>query len=228
LAPNLGLHGGDAREESSRVRTVLYARVSTKDQAVENQLQPLREYVAARGFSVAGEYFDVGVSGRKERRPGLDQVMALARARAVDAVIVAGFDRFGRSLPHLVGALEEFQHLGVNFVSLREQIDLGSPAGRVMFAVVAAMAEFERALIKERIQAGLRRAKAQGKRLGRPPRVYHRDRVLPLREAGHSLRRIAKELGVSRRTVQRALRTAQNPLADLCSKGAISQAMPTA
>ncbi|MGH7378559.1 MAG: recombinase family protein, partial [Candidatus Methylomirabilales bacterium] len=150
-------------------------------------------------------YVDVGVSGQKERRPGLDRVMALARARAVDAVLVAGFDRFGRSLPHLVRALEEFQHLGVGFISLREQLDLGSPTGRVMFAVIAAMAEFERELIRERIQAGLRRARAQGKRLGRPPAIYHRDRVLPLRQAGKSARAIAQELGISRRAVQRAL-----------------------
>ena len=188
------------------MRVVVYARVSTREQTAENQLQDLRRYAGARGFEVVGEYVDVGVSGAKERRPGLDQVMALARARAVDAVVVAGFDRFGRSLAHLVRALEEFRHLGVGFVSLREQLDLSSPTGRVMFAVIAAMAEFERELIRERIQAGLRRARAQGKRLGRPPRVYHRDRVLPLRQAGKSIRTIAQELEISRRAVQRALR----------------------
>ena len=209
------------------MRAVLYARVSTKEQTAENQLQDLRRYAAARGFEVVGEHVDVGVSGAKERRPGLDRVLALARARAVDAVLVAGFDRFGRSLAHLVRALEEFRHLGVSFISLREQLDLGSPTGKVMFAVIAAMAEFERELIRERIQAGLRRARAQGKRLGRPPTIYHRDQVLPLRQAGHSIRMIARALGISRRAVQRALQGAQNPLPDLPAKGAISQGLPS-
>jgi DNA invertase Pin-like site-specific DNA recombinase len=141
---------------------------------------------------------------------------------------VAPFDRFGRSLVHLVRSLEEFQYLGVGFISLREQLDLTSPAGRVMFAVIAAMAEFERELIRERIQAGLRRARAQGKRLGRPPRVFHRDRVLPLRQAGKTIRVIAQELGISRRAVQRVLRAAQKPLADFCPNEAISQGPPPA
>ncbi len=153
--------------------------------------------------------------------------MALARARVVDTVAVAAFDRFGGSLAHLVRALDEFRHLGVSFISLREQLDLGSPTGKVMFAVIAAMAEFERELIRERIQAGLRRPRAQGKRLGRPPRVYHRDRVLPLRQAGRGLRAIAKELGPSRRSVQRALRAAQSPPPDLAATGAISQGLPS-
>ncbi len=192
------------------MRVILYGRVSTKkEQDPETQLQDLRRFAAARGFEVVGEYVDVGVSGAKERRPGLDQVMALARARRVDAVLVAAFDRFGRSLPHLVRALEEFQHLGVGFVSLREQLDLTSPSGRVMFAVIAAMAEFERELIRERIQAGLRRARLQGTRsgkpIGRPRRVFHRDQVASLREAGQTLQAIARTLQVSRRTVARVL-----------------------
>lgn len=208
------------------MKAVLYARVSTKEQDVETQLQDLRRYAAARGLTVVGEYVDVAVSGQKERRPGLDRVMALARTRAVDMVLVAAFDRFGRSLAHLVRALEEFQHLGVGFISLREQLDLASPTGRVMFAVIAAMAEFERELIRERIQAGLRRARAQGKRLGRPPRIFHRDRVLPLRQAGKTLQAIARELGISCRAVQRILKGAQKPLADFCSSEAISQGPP--
>jgi DNA invertase Pin-like site-specific DNA recombinase len=191
------------------MKVVLYARTSTRDQTPDNQLQDLRRYGAARGLEVLGEYVDAGISGAKERRPGLDQVMALARARAVDGVVVAGFDRFGRSLPHLVRALEEFQHLGVGFTSLREQLDLGSPTGRVMFAVIAAMAEFERELIRERIQAGLRRARAQGTRsgkpIGRPRRVFHRDRVATLRAEGQSLRAIGRTLQVSPRTVARLL-----------------------
>lgn len=114
-------------------------------------------------------------------RPPLDRVMARAWAREVDAVLTAAFDRFGRSLPHLVRVLEEFRHLGVGFDSLREQLDLSSLRGRVMFSVIAAMADFERELIRERVQAGLRRARAHREPLERPPRVFHRDRVLPLR-----------------------------------------------
>ncbi len=144
--------------------------------------------------------------------------MSLARTRAVDMVLVAAFDR---SMAHLVRALEEFQHLGVGFTSLREQLDLGSPTGRVMFAVIAAMAEFERELIRERVSAGLRRARAQGKRLGRPPRIFRRDRVLALHEAGQSLTKIAGDLGVSRRTVQRVLRREQNPLPEFCPPSAL-------
>ena len=178
----------------------------------EAQLQDLRRYATARGFEVLGEYVDVGVSGRKERRPGLDRVMALARARAVDAVLVAGFDRFGRSLAHLVRALEEFQHLGVGFMSLREQLDLGSPSGRVMFAVIAAMAEFERELIRERVLAGMRRARERGTRsgnpIGRPRTVFHRDEVATLRGQGLNWRQIAGRLGVSRSLVRKVYRDA--------------------
>lgn len=148
------------------MKAVLYVRVSTNAQDPETQLNDLRRYAATRGLEVLDEIVDVGVSGRKERRTGLDRVMALARARAVHAILVAGFDRFGRSLANLVRALEEFQHLGVAFISLREQLDLGSLTGRVMFAVIAAMAEFERELIRERIDAGLRRARAQGSAWG--------------------------------------------------------------
>ncbi|MGD0263753.1 MAG: recombinase family protein [Candidatus Methylomirabilota bacterium] len=208
------------------MKVVLYGRVSTRDQNIDTQIEPLRAYATSRGLEVLAECVDVGVSGRKEKRPGLDQVMALARARTIDTVIVAAFDRFGRSLAHLVRALEEFEHLGVGFISLREQLDLGSPTGRVMFAVIGAMAQFEQELIRERIRAGLARARSQGKRLGRPPQVYHRDRVLPLRQAGHSQRKIAQELGISRRAVQRALKGAQNHRAGFCARQALSQGPP--
>lgn len=179
------------------LRAALYCRVSTREQNPEMQLHDLRRYAAARGFKVMGEFTDVGISGRKERRPGLDRVMALARDRAVDVILVAAFDRFGRSLAHLVRALEELQHLGVAFVSVREQLDLGSPSGRVMFAVIAAMAEFERELVRERIHAVLRRARGQGVRLGRPPKVFRRDQVAQLRAEGSSYRKIGKRLGIS-------------------------------
>ena len=141
------------------MRVALYARVSTKEQDPETQLEELRRYCQARTLDVQGEYVDLAVSGRKEGRPALDRMMAAARAKKLDAVIVAAFDRFGRSLVHLVGALAEFQHLGIGFISLREQLDLTSPTGRVMFAVIGAMAEFEREIIRERVEAGLRAAR---------------------------------------------------------------------
>ncbi len=121
------------------MRVALYARVSTREQDPESQLLDLRRHAEARGMYVAGEFVDVGVSGRKERRPALDKVMALSRARTIDVILVTAFDRFGRSLAHLVRCLEEFQAMGVAFISLREQIDLATPTGRVMFAVIAAM-----------------------------------------------------------------------------------------
>ncbi len=173
------------------------------------QLLPLRQYAVARGFQIVRECVDVGISGRQERRPGLDELMALARARQVDVVLVAAFDRFARSSKHLVLALEEFQHLGVGFISLREALDLTSPMGKAMYVIIGAMAELERELIRERVRAGLRRARAQGTRsgkpIGRPRRVFHRDLVASLRAEGQILRAIARTLQVSSRTVSRVL-----------------------
>ena len=212
------------------MRAVLYARVSTRDQDSETQLEDLRRYAAARGFEVVAEAVDVGVSGAKERRPGLDRVLALARARAVDAVLVAAFDRLGRNLRHFLLTLDELAHLGVGLISLREQFDLLSPIGRLVAGFLAGVAEFERALIVERIQAGLRRALTRGTRsgrpVGRPRRVFHRDRVLELRAQGQSLRAIARRLGVSRATVARVLGASQNPVAAFGDSGPISQPSP--
>lgn len=148
-------------------RVAIYARVSTTDQSCEAQLRDLREYVAARGWQVI-ESLDQGVSGAKDRRPGLDRLLAAVKARKVDVVAVAAFDRFSRSVRHLVECLELFRHLNVEFVSLRESIDTGSPLGQGIVTIIAAIAQLERALIAERVRAGLRRAKADGKRLGRP------------------------------------------------------------
>jgi DNA invertase Pin-like site-specific DNA recombinase len=204
------------------IKVALYARVSTKDQTPENQLRDLRAYATARGFEVVGEFTDIGVSGRKERRPALDEVIRLARARQVDALLVAAFDRFGRNLRHFLLTLDELAHLGVSLISLREQFDLLTPIGRLVASFLAGIAEFERALIVERIQAGLRRARAQGKRLGRPPRVFHRDRVALLHQTGKPIKAIAAEFGVSRRTVQRVLRAAQNASPDSCPPASMS------
>ena len=178
-------------------RVALYCRVSTSDQTCDNQLRDLREYCRARGWTDVREFRDTGISGTKERRPALDKMMVDVKARRVDVVVVAAFDRFGRSVRHLVEVLELFRHLNVEFISLREQIDTGSPLGQAVFTIIAAIAQLERSLIVERVRAGLRRARAEGKRLGRPRlRVDHRQlesvvsRRLPVRIA-------ARELGIS-------------------------------
>src|SRR5438552_1765473 len=186
----------DADSARSPKRVAIYARVSTVDQDCEPQLRDLREYVAARGWRAA-EFVDQGVSGARERRPALDRLLAEVKVRKVDVVVVAAFDRFGRSVRHLVETLELFRHLGVEFVSLREQIDTGSPLGQAVFTIIAAIAQLERSLIVERVKAGLRRAKAEGKRLGRPRLrvdVRHLERIV---ERGLPVRAAAKELGIS-------------------------------
>ena len=199
------------------MKVALYARVSTKgvqgngrEQNVDTQLLALREFVKARGWEVVSECTDVGWSGAKERRPGLDEAMALARARKIDGLVVVAFDRFGRSLAHLVRSLEELQALGVAFVSVRDQFDLSTPLGKLMFGMVSCFAEFERSMIQERVKAGMARVRAQGSRsgkaIGRPTAIFHRDRIPELQAQGLSLRKIGVALGVSDGTVRRELR----------------------
>src|SRR6185437_7302750 len=140
-------------------RIGIYCRVSTKEQTAENQLLDLRKYCDARGWQIAAEYVDSGISGAKDSRPQLKLVMEAVRKRKIDALLVWRFDRFARSLPHLVNTLEELRGLGVDFVSYQESIDTSTPQGRMMFGVMASLAEFERSLIRDRVMAGLRRAK---------------------------------------------------------------------
>ena len=189
------------------MRVALYARVSTKNsQDPETQLMALREYAKARRLEVFGEYVDVGISGGKDSRPALNELMADARKRRIDTVLVARFDRFARSTRHLVLALEEFNALGVDFISLAESIDTSTPMGKMTFTVIAAVAELERALIRERVVMGLQRAKAQGKRLGRPSGTKANVRkIQKLKSQGLSIRQIASEMKVSKSTVSRLL-----------------------
>jgi DNA invertase Pin-like site-specific DNA recombinase len=153
-----------------QVRVAIYARVSTLNghQDVGMQLRELREYAAQRCWQVIGEYADQGVSGTKDSRPDLNRLMAGAHQRQFDIVLCWKVDRFGRSLKHLVTALADLDAYGVAFVSLKDNLDLSTPSGRLMFQIIGAMAEFERALIVERVRAGLRHAQAKGRRLGRP------------------------------------------------------------
>ncbi len=193
------------------MKIVLYARVSTANngQDPEMQLRELREYCERRGWEVAGEYVDVGISGAKEKRPELDRLMADAQRRRCDAVVVWKFDRFARSVSHLLRALETFKSLGIEFVSLSEQVDTSTPTGKMVFTVLGAVAELERSLIAERVRAGLRNARAKGKRLGRPPSRIDIQKVAALRSQGLSWARVARSLGVSASTAHAALR---NPL----------------
>ena len=183
-------------------RAALYARVSTLDQEPENQLAELRRYVAARDWGPI-EYVDQGVSGAKDRRPALDRLVADARRRQVDTVVVWRLDRLGRSLKHLVTLLDEFHAVGVGFVSLGEGIDLHTPAGRLQLHILAALAEFERARIAERVAAGLARARQNGTRLGRPEKVVPESVLGSVR--GLSVREAARRLGVSPATAHRWL-----------------------
>jgi len=187
-------------------KLALYARVSTKNngQNPETQLLALREYAQARGFQVFKEYVDVGISGSKERRPALDRLMKDARRRKFDAVLVARFARFARSTRHLVLALEEFNALGVDFISLSESVDTSTPMGKMVFTVIGAVAELERSLIKERVVMGLARAKAQGKKLGRPRVAVNADRIAKLCAQGRSWAEITKCLGIGKGTAQRS------------------------
>src|SRR5882724_10882443 len=180
------------------MRVAIYARVSTANNGQDPTMQTreLREYAERRGWTVAGEYVDVGISGTKEKREALDRLMADAHRRRFDCVVVWKFDRFARSVSHLLRALENFRALGIEFVSFSEQMDTSTPAGKMVFTVLGAVAELERSLIVERVKAGLRNARAKGKRLGRPKRVAEVRRIPELRSRGAGWKRIAGEMGI--------------------------------
>src|SRR5204863_388768 len=189
------------------MRCAIYARVSTANNGQDPTMQTreLREYAERRGWTVAGEYVDVGISGEKEKRPELDRLMADAHRRKLDVVAVWKFDRFCRSVSHLLRALDTFRVLGIEFVSLSESLDTATPAGRMVFTVLGAVAELERSLIVERVKAGIRNAKAKGKRLGRPRVIVDAARIASLRALGRSWAEINAETGVSKGTAQRAI-----------------------
>src|SRR5437899_6037024 len=187
-------------------RVAIYARVSTTDQTCDNQLRDLRDYCRARGWSDVREFVDHGVSGTRERRPGLDKLMAEVRGRKTDVVVVAAFDRAGRSVRHLVEMLELFRHLDVEFISLREQIDTGTPLGAAVYTIIAAISALERSLIVERVKAGLRRRRAEGKRLGRPRLQVSERQLRIVVNQNLPVRAAAKALGVSPSSYLRLVR----------------------
>ncbi len=192
------------------MRVALYARVSTEGQDPEVQLTALRAHAANRGLTVVEEYVDRGYSGAKDRRPALDRMMKAAWAGQFQAVLVWRFDRFARSVKHLITALESFRGLNIGFVSLQEQFDTSTPIGLAMFTIIGAMAQLERDIIRERVKAGLEAARARGVRLGRPTKDARPDEVRRLRTEGLSLHDVARRLHCSRATVRRRLREATN------------------
>jgi DNA invertase Pin-like site-specific DNA recombinase len=204
----------DISKQSKSLGVCLYARVSTPRQGerhtVQNQLADLREFAKTKGLSVAAEYVDEGVSGSKESRPQLDSMMVHLREGRYESVVVWSYDRFARSVRHLVAVLEEFRELGVGFLSLQQGIDTRTPAGRFAFHIFASGAEFEREMIRERIFAGLRRVKAMGKKLGRHPKHGERTpevikEILRLRLQGRSLAQISGAVDLSRSRVSQIL-----------------------
>jgi len=188
-------------------KVALYARVSTSDQRAASQVHALRQLAEQRGWVIFKEYIDEGYSGTKDRRPALDLLMTDARKGKFNIVAVWRFDRFGRSLRHLVTALDEFRDLGVNFVSQQDSIDTGTASGRMLYGVIGAMSQFEAELVRERTILGLAAARRRGVRLGRKPVKFDLDLAQELRARGESFRKVASALGVSVGLVHRVLST---------------------
>lgn len=185
-------------------RAALYLRVSTVDQHPETQLHDLRQMAAQRDLEIVQEYTD-RISGAKARRPGLDQMMADARRGKFDVVLVWASDRIARSVKHFLDVLDELNRIGVDYVSFRENIDTAGPLGRAIIVIVSAVAELERSLIVERVRAGMRRAKLEGRHIGRRPLDLDREAILRDHRLGQSLGKIAREQGISRATVHRVV-----------------------
>jgi len=194
---------------NSTPRVALYARVSTTEQSTDSQLLDLRRYTQERNWHVFREYCDNGVSGTKDSRPALNELMNDAKKRRFGVLLVWRFDRFARSTKHLILALEEFRNLGVDFVSYQENIDTSSPLGSAIFTIISAVAQLERDIIAERVKAGLRRAKENGKRLGRPRLSIDLEKIQKLRSQGLSLRAIARETGISHATASDLLKSSK-------------------
>lgn len=197
------------------LKVAIYARVSTREQTAENQLEDLRRYCAGRGWEIAKEFVDQGISGSKDDRPALRELMDTVRKRLVDAVLVWRFDRFARSLKHLINTLTEFNELGVHFVSYSESLDTSSSQGRLVFSILGAIGEFERDLITERVNSGIRRAKAAGVQFGRPRNEWSEAdlaKARQLRAEGRSLREIGAELQVPATSVYRLFQNPSNEL----------------
>jgi DNA invertase Pin-like site-specific DNA recombinase len=187
--------------QQSRSKAAIYVRVSTSDQHVESQLYDLRELATKRGFEVVKEYQDCGISGRRARRPGLDALIADARQKKFSVVLVAAFDRVARSVKHFLQLMDEFESLGIVFVSRRENVDTSGPVGRLFLTLIGSIAELEADLIRERVLAGMRRAKLDGVRIGRAPMNLDRAAIVRDRIGGMTLTAVARKWGISRSLV---------------------------
>ena len=198
-------------------RAALYMRVSSLDQHPETQLLDLQQMAAQRGYEVVHQYAD-RISGAKARRPGLDELMRDARRGRFDVVLVWASDRIARSVKHVLEVLDELNRLGIEYISLRENIDTGGPLGRALIVIVAAIAELERSLIIERVRAGMRRAKLEGQHIGRRPLNLDREAILCDRRRGCSLGQIARTHSASRATIHRIIQ-AEMPANQPVSKG---------
>jgi DNA invertase Pin-like site-specific DNA recombinase len=194
-------------------RAALYCRVSTIDQHPETQLGELRQFAANKGFQVAGEYIDHGVSGTRARRPELDRMMDDARRHKFDVLLVWSCDRLARSTKHLLQTIDELNGMGIQFLSQREAIDTEGPLGRAIIVIVSAMAELERCIIIERVKAGMRRAKLEGRQIGRSRLDVNREQVILDRRSGMSLTQVAKKHAISRASVCRLMKEASGPCA---------------
>lgn len=190
-------------------RCAIYARVSTPDQRVDNQLYDLRQFAAQRGFEVVAEFTDVGISGSKARRPGLDAMLRAGRKRAFNVLIVSAFDRVARSTKHFLGVVDELDSLGIEFISKRENIETCGAMGRLFITLISSIAELEADLIKERVRAGIRRRKLEGLPVGRQPLAVDREAIVSDRLRGMSLTAVAHKYDVSRASVVRWVRLAK-------------------
>lgn len=190
-------------------RCAIYGRVSTAEQRIDNQLLDLRQFAAQRGYEVVAEYTDIGISGSKARRPGLDAMLRDARKKKFSVVIVAAFDRLARSTKHFLSVVDELDSLSVEFISKRENIATDGAMGRLFITLISSIAELEADLIKERIRAGMRRRKLEGLRVGRVPLDLDHDAIVRDRLAGISLTALAHKYGCSRASVVRFVREAQ-------------------
>lgn len=195
------------------MKVAIYCRVSTVEQTIDSQLRDLKAFVAQKDYEIFKIYTDIGISGSIKKRPELDLLMDDARKGKFDSVIVWRFDRFARSTQHLTSALIEFKSLKIGFMSYSENIDTTSPIGEAIFTIIAAMAQLERDIIRERVRAGLRAAKEKGVKLGRP--LVKQDKyaqIIALRDQGLSVRKIAKQLKMAHRTIYRILQNAETEL----------------
>jgi DNA invertase Pin-like site-specific DNA recombinase len=195
-----------------QIKCAIYARVSTTDQNCDMQLRELREYCARRGWEITGEYVDTGWSGAKASRPRFDALMADARMRRFDGILVWKLDRWGRSVSNCLATIQELTTLGVRWMAITQNLDTdqNNPTARLILHILASVAEFEREMIRERVKAGMKAARHRGKALGRRRVVFDRAKVSAMRKKGASVREIARELGVGKGTIERALQASQN------------------